>query len=95
MFAYAWQQETVAEDARNIATLGRELYERLGVFASHFSKVGRALGTAVGAYNEAAGSLEPRLLVTARKFEEHGAAPVSWPRSSRSKRPPCRSPLRS
>jgi DNA recombination protein RmuC len=74
VFAYAWQQETIAQDARDIAALGRELYERLGVFASHFSKVGRALGTAVGAYNDAAGSLERRLLVTARKFEEHGAA---------------------
>jgi len=74
VFAYAWQQETIAEDAREIAALGRELYERLGVFASHFSKVGRALGSAVGAYNEATGSLERRLLVTARKFEEHGAA---------------------
>jgi DNA recombination protein RmuC len=74
VFAYAWQQETIAEDARDIAALGRELYERLGVFASHFSKVGRALGTAVSAYNDATGSLERRLLVTARKFEEHGAA---------------------
>src|SRR5262249_42796883 len=74
VFAYAWQQETIAEDAPDIAALGRELYERLGVFASHCSKVGRALGTAVGAYNDATGSLERRLLVTARKFEEHGAA---------------------
>ena len=74
VFAYAWQQETIAQDARDIAALGRELYERLGVFASHFSKVGRALGTAVDAYNDATGSLERRLLVTARKFEEHGAA---------------------
>jgi DNA recombination protein RmuC len=74
VFAYAWQQETIAQDAREIAGLGRELYERLGVFASHFGKVGRALDTAVGAYNQATGSLERRLLVTARKFEHHGAA---------------------
>src|SRR5262245_15425704 len=74
VFAYAWQQETIAEDAREIAGLGRELYERLGVFASHFAKVGRALDTAVGAYNQATGSLERRLLVTARRFEQHGAA---------------------
>jgi DNA recombination protein RmuC len=74
VFAYAWQQETIARDAREIAALGRELYERLGVFASHFAKVGRALDTAVGAYNQATGSLERRLLVTARRFESYGAA---------------------
>lgn len=79
VFAYAWQQETIAEDSRKIAVLGRELYERLGLFASHFAKVGRALDTAVGAYNQATGSLERRLLVTARKFEEHGAATGELP----------------
>ncbi len=70
--AYGWQQETVAESARAVAKLGRELYDRLGIFAKHFSKVGRSLDGAVGAFNEAAGSLESRLLVTARKFPEHG-----------------------
>src|SRR3954447_19857140 len=72
IFAYAWQQETVTENAREIAGLGRELYERLGIYAGHFAKVGRALDTATGAYNQAVGSLETRVLVTARKFEERG-----------------------
>jgi len=70
--AYGWQQETVADGARAIAALGRELHERLGVFAKHFVKVGRSLDTAVGAYNEAVGSLETRVLVSARKFPEQG-----------------------
>jgi DNA recombination protein RmuC len=77
--SYGWQQETVAESARSIARLGREVYDRLGVFSRHFSKVGRSLDTAVGAYNEAVGSLETRVLVTARKFPEHGAGADELP----------------
>jgi DNA recombination protein RmuC len=72
--AYAWQQETVAESARETAKLGRELYDRLGVFASHFAKVGKGLESAVKTYNDAASSLERRLLVTGRKFQELGVS---------------------
>jgi DNA recombination protein RmuC len=70
--SYGWQQETVAESAREISELGRELYERLGVFAGHFAKVGRGLDTAVTAFNQAVSSFQTRLLVSARKFPEHG-----------------------
>jgi DNA recombination protein RmuC len=70
--AYGWQQETVAESARQISDLGRELYDRLGTFAGHFAKVGRNLDTAVSAFNQAVSSFQSRLLVTARKFPEHG-----------------------
>jgi DNA recombination protein RmuC len=86
--AYTWQQETVAESARSISKLGRELYERLGVFAAHFAKVGRGLETAVGAYNQAASSFETRLLVTARKFPEHGVTGDEPPEAKQVERKP-------
>ena len=69
---YGWQQEKVAEGAREVHALGRELYGRLGVMARHVAKLGRALDGAVGAYNETVGSLERRVLVQARRFEQHG-----------------------
>jgi DNA recombination protein RmuC len=69
---YGWQQEVVAESAREVHALGRELYGRLGVMARHFAKVGKSLDAAVGAYNETVGSLERRVLVQARRFETHG-----------------------
>ena len=77
--AYGWQQETVAESARQISELGRELYDRLGTFAGHFAKVGRNLDTAVGAFNQAVSSFQSRLLVTARKFPEHGVTTGELP----------------
>jgi DNA recombination protein RmuC len=80
--AYGWQQETVAESAREIAGLGRELYDRLGVFAGHLSKAGRGLTTAVTAYNDAVASLETRVLVTARKFEERGVVTAELPETA-------------
>jgi DNA recombination protein RmuC len=86
--AHTWQQETVAESARAISKLGRELYDRLGVFATHFAKVGRGLETAVGAYNQAASSFETRLLVTARKFPEHGVTADELPETKQIERKP-------
>ena len=71
--AYGWQQETVAEGAREVNRLGRELHERLGTLAEHFGKLGRSLDGAVQNYNRAVGSLEHRVLVTARRFATHGA----------------------
>jgi DNA recombination protein RmuC len=70
--AAIWQQETVAESAREIHALGTELARRLGTFSGHLGKVGRALTTAVGSYNDAVGSFETRVLVQARRLEEHG-----------------------
>jgi len=68
--AYAWTQEALADKAREIHELGRELHERLGVMGGHLDKLGRSLTAAVGAYNKAVGSLETRVLVSARKFTD-------------------------
>jgi DNA recombination protein RmuC len=66
--AYAWTQETLADRARDISTLGRELYDRIALMGGHLDKLGRSLNTALDSYNAAIGSLETRVLVTARRF---------------------------
>ena len=70
--AYGWQQDTLAENAREVQQLGTELYQRLSVLGDHVAGVGKGLNTAVAAYNKAVGSLETRVLVTARRFVEMG-----------------------
>ncbi len=74
--SYGWRQETIADSARAVAELGRELYTRLATLTEHFAKVGRGLETAVRSYNETVGSLETRVLPSARKFKEHGVSPA-------------------
>ncbi len=68
--AYGWQQEEVADNARRIAEIGSELYSRLRKFVEHFTAVGRAIGNAGDAYDDAVGSLERRLLPSARELRE-------------------------
>jgi len=69
---YGWQQEVLAENAQRISELGRELYERLATLAGHFRDLGGRLDAAIDSYNKAVGSLEARVLVSARRFPELG-----------------------
>jgi DNA recombination protein RmuC len=71
--ACGWRERQVAEEAQEIARLGRELHERVARFGEHFLSVGSALSRAVVSYNQAVGSMERRLLVTARRIADHGA----------------------
>ena len=70
--AHGWTTESLAERTREVHELGRELHARLGVMGGHLDKVGRSLKGAVEAYNGAVGSIETRVLVTARQFEDIG-----------------------
>jgi DNA recombination protein RmuC len=76
---YGWQQETIAQSAREVSELGRELYKRLATMGAHVSRLGKSLDGAVKAYNETVGSLERQVLVQARRFEQHGISGIEPP----------------
>ncbi len=71
--SYGWQQEHRAANADEVGRLGKELYDRLRTFLNYFGDIGRNLDRAIESYNKGVGSLEARVLVTARKFKERGA----------------------
>jgi DNA recombination protein RmuC len=72
--AYGWRQEQVAHNAQAISELGKQLYDRVRTFVAHFESVGAALKRGTESYNDAVGSLERRVLPSARRFKELGAA---------------------
>ncbi|MGB7978085.1 MAG: DNA recombination protein RmuC [Chlamydiales bacterium] len=71
--AHGWKQESLSKSAREIARLGGELYERIGILTEYWNKVGRSLNTAVESYNQGVASLESRVLISARKLKESGS----------------------
>jgi DNA recombination protein RmuC len=73
--AYGWRQEHLAHNAREISDLGAELYKRLGDLGGHMDRLGGQLGKAVDCYNSAVGTLETRVLVSARRFRDLHVAP--------------------
>jgi DNA recombination protein RmuC len=73
--AYGWRQEALAQNAQEVADLGRQLYERIAKLAEHWGDVGKRLDQAVGAYNSSVATLESRVLVSARRLRDLKAAP--------------------
>jgi DNA recombination protein RmuC len=72
--AYGWRQEQIARNAKGISDLGKELYDRIKTFLGHLENVGASLHRATESYNKAVGSLESRILPSARRFKQLGAA---------------------
>lgn len=69
---FGWRQEAIAENAEEIRKQGRDLYDRIVTLAAHFQRLGSSLQSTVSVYNAAVGSLESRVLVTARRIGEMG-----------------------
>jgi DNA recombination protein RmuC len=72
--SFGWRQEKIAQNARQISALGKDLYDRVRSFLSHFEGIGSSLKRATESYNRAVGSLESRVLPSVRRFKELGAA---------------------
>ncbi len=67
---YTWKQERIADDAKHVYDLGREIYERVGVVGGHLDRLGRSITTLVGTYNKTISSVESRMLVSARRMHD-------------------------
>jgi DNA recombination protein RmuC len=77
--SHVWRRESIADNAREIHALGRELHERLGVALDHLRRMGSSLDNTVSHYNRFVGSLEGRVLVSARRLGEHGITDAPLP----------------
>jgi len=73
--SYGWQQDVMSQNAREISSLGKELYERIRVFAAHFKDLEQGLSRSVTSFNKAVQSFDKRILPAARRFEEYGIKP--------------------
>jgi DNA recombination protein RmuC len=76
---YTWQQEALSENARAVFDLGRELHDRIAGLGRNMDRLGRALTNAVTAYNQTVGSLESRVLVSARRLSQLGVVDAELP----------------
>jgi DNA recombination protein RmuC len=77
--SHVWRREAIADNAREIHALGRELHERLGVALEHVRRMGSSIDSAVSHYNKLVGSLEGRVLVSARRLADHGISETALP----------------
>lgn len=77
--AFAWQQEALAGNARELLAVGRELHDRLGQLGRHTTALGAALRRSVESYNAFVGSLESRVLVSSRRMQELGLVDEAHP----------------
>jgi DNA recombination protein RmuC len=77
--SHVWRQEAIADNAREIHRLGRELHDRLGRFAEHMRRVGTSIDSAVSHYNKMVGSFDGRVMVTARRLSDHGLGDGALP----------------
>lgn len=82
--SHAWREDSVARSAKTVMDMGRELCERIQLVANHMNRLGKDIEKCADTYNQAVGSLERRVFVTARKFQSLGLSSVEMDEDYRS-----------